>query len=68
MIEKVREKVCDLKGKKIRFRYNGSRNQIEEFEGVIVACYNYVFVIDTDKVNRSFSYSDVFIGVLELNV
>lgn len=68
MIEKVKQKVCTLKGKRIRFRYNGSRNQIEEFEGVIVDCYNYVFVIATDKANRSFSYSDVFIGVLELNV
>ena len=68
MIEKVKQKVCTLKGKRIRFRYNGSRNQIEEFEVVIVDCYNYVFVIATDKVNRSFSYSDVFIGVLELNV
>ena len=45
MIEKVKHKVCTLKGKRIRFRYNGSRNQIEEFEGVIVYCYNYVFVI-----------------------
>ena len=68
MIEKVKQKVCDLKGKRIRFRYNGSRNQIEEFEGVIVDCYNCVFVIATDKVKRSFSYSDVFIGVLELNI
>ena len=68
MIEKVKQKVCALEGKRIRFRYNGSRNQIEEFEGVIVDCYNCVFVIDTDKVKRSFSYSDVFICVLELNI
>ena len=68
MIEKVKQKVCALKGQRIRFRYNGSRNQIEEFEGVIVDCYNYVFVIATYKENRSFSYSDVFMGVLELNV
>lgn len=68
MIEKVKQRVCDLKGKKIKFRYNGSRNQVEEFEGEIVSCYNYVFVIETDKINRSFSYSDVFIGVLELDV
>lgn len=68
MIEKVKQRVCDLKGEKIKFRYNGSRNQIEEFEGIIVDCYNFVFIIDTDKVKRSFSYSDVFIGVLELNI
>ena len=50
------------------FLAGATENQIEEFEGVIVDCYNCVFVIDTDKVKRSFSYSDVFIGVLELNI
>ena len=57
-----------LKDKKIRFRYNGSRNQIEEFDGVILNCYNYVFVIGTDSIDRSFSYSDVLIGTLELDI
>ena len=68
MIEKVRNDVILLKNKKIKFRYNGSRNQIEEFEGEIVECFNFVFVIDTGIINRSFSYSDVLIGTLELNV
>lgn len=68
MIDIVRGKVSAYLGKRINFRYNGSRNQIEEFSGEIVKCYKYVFVIDTGVINRSFSYSDVLIGSLELDV
>ena len=38
MIDKVRNDMLALKDKKIMFRYNGSRNQIEEFEGIITSC------------------------------
>ncbi len=68
MIENVKKRVEEFKGEKIKFRYNGSRNQTEEFDGVITNCYNYVFKIDTGSINKSFSYSDVLIGVLELNI
>ena len=68
MIDKIRDKMVLLKNKKIKFRYNGSRNQIEEFYGVITECYNYVFIIKCSDINRSFSYSDVLIGVLDVNI
>lgn len=68
MIGKIRNSICSFKGKKIKFRYNGSRNQIEEFEGVITDCYNYVFLIDLGYINKSFSYTDVLIGVLDVNI
>lgn len=68
MIDKVRNDMFALKNKKIKFRFNGSRNQIEEFEGVITNCYNYVFIIDLGNMKRSFSYSDVLIGVLDVNI
>lgn len=68
MIDKIKKEISDLKGKNIRFRYNGSRNQIEVFEGVIVNCYKSLFVIKVDKINKSFTYSDVLIGVLDVNI
>ncbi len=68
MVDKIRDRIDLLKNKKIRFRYNGSRNQIEEFFGVITECYNYVFIIKSNGINRSFSYSDVLIGVLDVNI
>lgn len=68
MIDRVKEKVFSFENKKIRFRYNGSRNQIEEFDGVVLKCYNYVFVVEVGGLNRAFSYSDVLIGTLEIDV
>ena len=68
MINKVREDLLKYKGKKIKFRYNGSRNQIEEFEGVIKECYDNILVIDLVYINKSFSYSDILIGTLEVNI
>lgn len=68
MIEKVRNKIIDLRGQRIKFRYNGSRNQIEEFEGTIINCYSFVFIIDLGNSKKSFSYSDVLIGNLDVNI
>ena len=68
MINKIKNDLIKLKGKEIRFRYNGSRNQIEEFEGIIKECYDYVFIIDLGYMNRSFSYSDILIGALEVDI
>lgn len=68
MIELVRNRVVKYVGKDIMFRYNGSRNQIDEFSGRIVNCYKYVFIIDTGSFVRSFSYSDVLIGTLEIDI
>ena len=68
MIEKIRNDIISLKGKRIKFKYNGSRNQIEEFEGIILSCYKYIFIIRVDNLNKSFSYSDILIGNLEYNI
>ena len=68
-IEKIKNKLEKNKGKEIKFRFNGSRNQIEEFNGVIEKTYNYIFTIrlkDTDNRVRSFSYSDVLTDSLEI--
>ncbi len=69
MINKIREDIKNKKGKKYHFRFNGARNQIEEFEGIIVEIYNYIFiikVINQREELKSFTYSDVLIGNLEI--
>lgn len=69
MINKIRDDIIKEKGKKLKFRFNGARNQIEEFEGVITETYNYIFTIKTsnDKEEiKSFTYSDVLIDNLEI--
>jgi len=65
-IQKIRNNIENLKNKKINFKINGSRNQIEEFEGVITETYNYIFIIEANNLKKSFSYSDILINNLEI--
>ena len=69
MINKIKEDIEKSKGKVLKFRHNGSRNQKEEFKGIIVGTYNYIFTIktvdDKEKI-KSFTYSDILIDNLEI--
>jgi len=70
-IERIRENIEKNKGKTVRFKFNGTRNQTEEFEAVIENTYNYVFVVRLEKnkeQRKSFSYSDVLTENLEIFV
>ena len=69
MINKIRENIESKKGKVLRFRHNGTRNQIDEFSGIITETYNYVFTIktiDEKEETKSFTYSDILINNLEI--
>ncbi len=68
-IAKIRENLEKNKGKTIHFRYNGARNQIEEFNGIIEDTYNAIFTIrleDSNNKIKSFTYSDILTEILEL--
>lgn len=62
-LEHIKEYIKSNVGKSLSFRINGSRNQIEEFEGVIVETYNRVFLVKEVNTRsiKSFSYNDVLI-------
>jgi len=50
-----------------RFFYKGSRNQNEEFCGVISKMFPAIFVIElNDLTIKTFSYSDLLIGNLRI--
>lgn len=69
MINKIKDEIQKQQGKELHFRFNGARNQIEEFEGVIVGTYNYIFTIktiDQKEELKSFTYSDILIENLEI--
>ena len=67
MLEKIKSQVESKIGKELYFRFNGSRNQIEEFKGVVNAVYSAVFTILVDDYGvRSFSYSDLLTNNLEI--
>ena len=65
-IEKIKDKVDLYVGKKMNFKFNGARNQTEEFIGIIEGTYPSVFIVRVIDDNRikSFSYSDVLIHKL----
>ncbi len=68
-IKKIKENLESRKGKTLKFRFNGSRNQIEEFEGIIENTYNFVFTIkltNNSNQTKSFSYSDILTDSLEI--
>lgn len=68
-IRRIREKLEKEKGKLIHFKYNGARNQIEEFDGTIENTYNAIFTIRVENDNKqikSFTYSDVLTENLEI--
>ena len=57
------------KGKTLKFRYNGARNQNEEFDGYINDVYSNVFTIRVTSGNmavKTFNYSDVLTGTLQI--
>ena len=69
MIGKIKNEINDYVGKPLQFRFNGARNQIEEFEGVIENTYNFIFTIktlDESKRLKSFTYSDILTLNLEI--
>ncbi len=67
MISKIKERVESYLGKKKSFIFNGSRNQIEHFDGVITAVYPSIFIVEMDAGGvRSYSYSDLAISNLEI--
>ena len=67
-IKKIKDVVFSNLGKTIGFKVNGSRNQIEEFDGKIVNVYPALFTVKSlnNGMIRSFSYVDILTGDLEL--
>lgn len=68
-IQKIRSSIEKSRGQRRNFRFNGSRNQIEEFSGTIENTYNYIFLVKLDNEKeqlRSFSYTDILTESLEI--
>ncbi len=67
MLSKVKQIVVKNGGKKKNFVYYGSRNQNEEFCGVISVLYPNVFKIDLINGGvKVYSYNDLLIGNLKI--
>ncbi len=68
-IDKIRKEIEMQAGETLHFKFNGSRNQILEFDGKIIETYPAIFVVKltSDKNNiKSFSYNDLVTSSLEI--
>lgn len=66
-LDKIKELVDKNKNKQKTFIFKGTRNQIDKFKGKIKNTYSVIFtVVSEDNKLRSFSYSDVLIGNLQI--
>ena len=66
-LDKIKEYVASNNGIVHSFRFKGTRNQVDEFQGIITDLYPTIFIItlDNSKV-KSFSYSDLLVDSLEI--
>ena len=58
-IEKIKDKIKELVGKKIKIKVNIGRNKHEYYEGVIEKMHTNLFVVKTNIGIKSFTYTDV---------
>lgn len=66
-VDKIRDEVKSKEGKILHFKFNGSRNQIQEFDGKIIETYHSIFVVKlVDNNIKSFSYNDLITSSLEI--
>lgn len=67
-IEKVKNKINDMTGKKIIAKVNIGRNKYETFEGIILKTYPSLFTIQVKNETKSFSYADILIKNIVIKV
>lgn len=66
-IDKIKNKINDLKNSKLNVKVYIGRNKYEYYEGEIEKTYNNIFTINTNKGIKSFSYADVATKIVVLN-
>ena len=67
-VDKIRDEVKRQEGKTLHFKFNGSRNQIAEFDGKIIETYHSIFVVKLvgDDNIKSFSYNGLVTSRLDI--
>lgn len=67
MIDIIKKEMLELKNKKIDLRVNNLRNKSEIVTGRIIEYYDRLFILKTESdLLRSFNYSDILIGNVEI--
>ena len=67
ILSKIKQQISNNIGVKHKFVFHGTRNQNEEFFGVITRVFPAIFLIQLDNGQiRTYSYNDVLISNLEM--
>lgn len=67
-IYQARDLIRDNYGKRAIIKVHGIRNKTEIFEGIISECYPNVFILSTKCGKKSFTYTDVLVGNIKINI
>ena len=67
MLERIKNDLQKLKGKKIKIFVDIGRNKVEEYQGVILNTYNSVWTFKTDTDIKSFGYNDILIKTVTIS-
>ena len=69
MLEKIKKEVVSYKNKVLKIKVNNIRNKSEYVICSIKEVYDRFFLVTCiDGINRSFNYSDVLTGNIEIEV
>ena len=67
-IEKIKNEIKKLIGKKVLIKVNIGRNKYEYIEGIVLNVYPFLFTIKSNEEIRSFSYADVITKNIVLKI
>lgn len=67
-IYQAKEFIKSNYGRRVIIKVLGIRNKVEMVEGIISECYSHVFILRTKFGNKSFTYTDVLVGNIKVNV
>ena len=67
MINNIKKYIINNKNKRIQIKINYIRNKSEYIDGIIVEIYDRFFIVKShDNIKRSFNFSDLLTGYIEI--
>ena len=68
MMQKIKNEISNMIGKKVLAKVYIGRNKYEYIEGIIDGVYPFLFTIKTGNEIKSFSYADILIKNIILKI
>lgn len=65
-ISTIKKELGKYLGKEVIIKYNLGRNKVEKYQVRIKKLYDYVFIVESDNIVKSFSYSDIITKTIRI--